>query len=280
MGPIDVSGALLTTKVHVDAFIDTCPNPPLVAENRQHASNVRQFTTSSDVAVFVGDHLRETLQRAGLNTVDATGDISISGEVRQFFDHYSFLPTLGAQDLYLFNEGNEHRIYEKLGAHIESTSVGRHAEIESPVRPYSPEEVKKLDEQLQAFYDQFVEKVAASRHTTPARIDAVAQGRVWTGRQAKQIGLVDELGGLDRAIVVAKQRAKIPVDSEVELVNYPPRRSFFEIVTDQFTMSDDSSYLTALLPVGDHRALSVLTAPLRLFRRGEPLAIMPVGFLR
>ena len=85
MGPIDVSGALLTTKVHVDAFIDTRPNPPLVAENREHASNVRQFTTSSDVAVFVGDHLRETLQRAGLNTVDATGDVSISGEVRQFF---------------------------------------------------------------------------------------------------------------------------------------------------------------------------------------------------
>jgi hypothetical protein len=85
MGAIDVSGALLTTKVHVDAFIDTRPNPPLVAENREHANNVRQFTTSSDVAVFVGDHLRETLQRAGLNTVDATGDVSISGEVRQFF---------------------------------------------------------------------------------------------------------------------------------------------------------------------------------------------------
>ena len=49
-------------------------------------------------------------------------------------------------------------VYEKLGAHIESTSIGKHAEIESPARPYNPEELKKLQEQLQAFYDQFVEK--------------------------------------------------------------------------------------------------------------------------
>src|SRR4029453_1810776 len=77
-------------------------------------------------------------------------------------------------------------VYEKLGARIESTSVGRHAEINSPARRYNPEELKKLQEQLQAFYDQFVEKVAESRHSTPEKIDALAQGRVWTGRQAKQ----------------------------------------------------------------------------------------------
>ena len=91
-------------------------------------------------------------------------------------------------------------VYEKLGARIESTSIGKHAEINSPARPYNPDELKKLQEQLQAFYDQFVEKVAESRHSTPEKIDALAQGRVWTGRQAKQNGLVDELGGLDRAI--------------------------------------------------------------------------------
>ena len=89
-------------------------------------------------------------------------------------------------------------VYDKLGARIESTSIGKHAEIESPVRPYNPDEVKKLDEQLQAFYDQFVEKVATSRRSTPEKIDAMAQGRVWTGRQAKDRGLVDALGGLDR----------------------------------------------------------------------------------
>src|SRR5262249_49780323 len=61
-------------------------------------------------------------------------------------------------------------VYEKLGARIQSTSIGRHAEIESPARPYSADELRKLDEWLQTFYDQFVEKVAESRHSTPEKI--------------------------------------------------------------------------------------------------------------
>src|SRR5256885_4068985 len=82
---------------------------------------------------------------------------------------------------------------EKLGPHIDSTSIGKNAEINSPARRYNASEAAKLQEQLQAFYDQFVEKVAESRHSTPEKIDMLAQGRVWTGRQAKQNKLVDEL---------------------------------------------------------------------------------------
>src|SRR5436309_10817807 len=132
-------------------------------------------------------------------------------------------------------------MYEKLGARIQSTSIGKHAEMESPARPFNAEELKKVEEQLQAFYDQFVEKVADARRSTPEKIDQIAQGRVWTGRQAKQNGLVDELGGLDRAIAVAKQRAKIPADREVEVVVYPPRKSFYELLSEQFSGSDRKS---------------------------------------
>src|SRR5262249_59257846 len=103
-----------------------------------------------------------------------------------------------------------------------------HAEINSLVRPYNTEERQKLQEQLQAFYDQFVEKVADARHTTPEQIDAIAQGRVWTGRQAKQNHLVDELGGLDRAIAIAKQRAEPPAESAREQKGHPPPQSFYE----------------------------------------------------
>src|SRR5207253_711988 len=136
-------------------------------------------------------------------------------------------------------------LYEKLGAHIESTSIGRNAEINGPARPYNQQELKKLEEQLQSFYDQFVEKVAASRHSTPEKIDALAQGRVWTGRQGKQNGLVDALGGLDSAIAVAKERAKIPVENEVELVVYPPRKSFLGILEEQFGGSGDQMAVSA-----------------------------------
>ena len=170
-------------------------------------------------------------------------------------------------------------IYEKLGAHIESTSIGKHAEINSPVRPYNASELKKLDEQLHSFYDQFIGKVAASRHTTPEKIDGVAQGRVWTGQQAKEQGLVDALGGLDAAVAIAKQRAKLAADAEVELVVFPPRKSFYEILSNELGGSGDrlavDTWLSTNLSKGELDALRLMRGPLTMFRRGELLALMP-----
>src|SRR4029453_2107847 len=82
--------------------------------------------------------------------------------------------------------------FEKLGANIEATSKGRHAEIYSPDRRFTPEEREKVQASMQAVYDEFIERAAESRHTTPEKIDQVAQGRVWTGQQAKALGLVDQ----------------------------------------------------------------------------------------
>jgi protease-4 len=169
---------------------------------------------------------------------------------------------------------------KKMGLNMEHVSAGRYADLYSPVRPFSPEERAKVREQMQATYDAFVEKAAAGRNTTPERIDAIAQGRVWTGRQAKQLGLVDDLGGLDRALALAKQRAKLPQDSEVELVVYPPRKSIYELVSEPFGRSQGTDLLGALLGARDYRALQALTAPMRVFRRGEPLTIMPNVFVR
>jgi protease-4 len=169
---------------------------------------------------------------------------------------------------------------KKLGMNLEGVSNGRYANLYSPIRPFSPEERAKIQEQMQATYDAFVEKAAAGRHTTPEKIDAIAQGRVWTGRQAKEIGLVDELGGLDRALALAKEHAKIGRDTEVELVVYPPKRSLYESLANPFGASESSGLLSAFFGLGDRRALQTLTAPLRVFRRGEPLAIMPNVFVR
>jgi protease-4 len=169
---------------------------------------------------------------------------------------------------------------KKIGVNMEGVTSGRYADLYSPVRAFSPEERAKVQEQMQATYDTFVEKAAAGRNTTPERIDAVAQGRVWTGKQAKQIGLVDELGGLDRALALAKQRAKLSPDADVELVVYPGRKSIYEIVRNPFGSSERVAALGAVLGLRDQRALQTLTAPLRLFRRGEPLAIMPNVFIR
>jgi protease-4 len=168
-----------------------------------------------------------------------------------------------------------------LGMNLEVVSQGRYATLYSPVRPFSPEERTRVLEHMQATYDTFVEKAAAGRNTTPERIDAVAQGRVWTGHQAKQLGLVDELGGLERAITLAKVEAKIPRESEVEIVVYPPKKSLYESLADPFgTTMDRTAAVGALLGLTDRRALQAITAPIRLFRRGEPLAIMPNVFVR
>jgi protease IV len=169
---------------------------------------------------------------------------------------------------------------KKLGMNMEGVKSGRYADLYSPVRAFSAEERAKVQEQMQATYDTFVEKAAAGRNTTPERIDAIAQGRVWTGAQAKQIGLVDELGGLERALAVAKQRAKLAPDSEVEVVVYPGKKSFYDIVKNPFATSERATALGVLLGIRDPRPLQSLTAPLRIFRRGEPLAIMPNVFVR
>lgn len=163
---------------------------------------------------------------------------------------------------------------------IEAISTGKYAEMDSPARPFSEAERAKLDEQLKAFYDQFVEKVAAARHMKPEAVDAIAQGRVWTGRQAKDSGLVDVLGGLDRAVALAKERAKIPAGEQVELVMYPPKRSLYDVLMSSLPGVDERAGVAALLGVQDRRAIGTLTAPLRLFRRGEPLAIMPMAYMR
>jgi protease-4 len=169
---------------------------------------------------------------------------------------------------------------KKLGLNMEGVKNGRYADLYSPVRAFSPEERAKIQEHMQATYDTFVEKAAAGRNTTPERIDAVAQGRVWTGAQAKQIGLVDELGGLERALALAKQRASLAPDSEVEIVVYPGRKSFYDIVKDPFGASERATALGVLLGIRDPRPLQSLAAPLQVFRRGEPLAIMPNVFVR
>ena len=104
----------------------------------------------------------------------------------------------------------------------------------------------------------------------------LAQGRVWTGRQAKTLGLVDELGGMREAVAVAKERAGIDADQEVTLVPFPRPRSFFEVLNTEFSVR---SMLSSWLVSPADRLRAAATLPMRLFRPGEPLALMPPPLL-
>jgi protease-4 len=167
---------------------------------------------------------------------------------------------------------------DKLGIGTDMVADGRSAGLYSPFQQFSPEERGRLEDQMQAVYDLFVSRVAEGRGQTTAAVDAVAQGRVWTGRQARERGLVDELGGLDRALEIAKERAKLDPKQSVELVVYPPKRSVYELLSSRFGSS--STGLEAILGRPEARAVESTASIFRLFRRGEPLAILPNVFLR
>ncbi|HKE82186.1 MAG TPA: signal peptide peptidase SppA [Vicinamibacterales bacterium] len=166
----------------------------------------------------------------------------------------------------------------KIGVTTGTVTAGANADIESPFTPFTPAQRAKTLQLMQGFYEDFVEKTAQSRKTTPEQIDTVAQGRVWTGAQARENGLVDLLGGLDTAIGIAKERAHIPANEDVELVEFPGRRSLFETLSDEFGSSRAGMW--NLVFGADTRAVGAVTAPVRLFQRGEPLALMPFTFVR
>ena len=164
----------------------------------------------------------------------------------------------------------------KVGVTRETVKSGANADIYSPFDRFTPAQREQITGYMQGFYDTFLEKAAESRKTTPDKIEAVAGGRVWTGQQAREHGLVDALGGLEEAIALAKERAGIAADEDVQLVIYPPRRNLYEALTGQF---GGSAWLS-LFGGAERSALSAVSAPARLFRRGEPLAMMPFAFGR
>ena len=170
--------------------------------------------------------------------------------------------------------------FDKLGVAVEEVSAGRMAGMYSPVDRFSDAARERVQQVIDAFYEEFLARAAEGRGMTRDAVHAVGQGRVWTGRQARDLGLVDELGGMDAAVAAAKRLAGIEADREVTLVQYPRPRTFFETLSEGLEIRAGGSLLDAVLP-GSRLAAgaAAATAPLRLFRPGEPLALMPFVYL-
>lgn len=135
----------------------------------------------------------------------------------------------------VFGKPNLHGLYDKLGIDKESLSRGRFARIDSDYQPLDEAERQKLREGIDDGYRSFVSKVATARKRTFEEIEPLAQGRVWVGDQAKGNGLIDELGGIDKAIELVKQRANIPAKEGVTLIVYPPKRNILDLFLSQPT---------------------------------------------
>ncbi|PYT27066.1 MAG: signal peptide peptidase SppA [Acidobacteria bacterium] len=165
----------------------------------------------------------------------------------------------------VFGKANLHGLYDKLGVNKELLSRGRFADIDSDYQPLSPAGREKLRSAMDDNYRSFVTKVAEARRRKFDQIEPLAQGRVWLGSQAKANGLIDELGGLDRALDLVKVKAKIPKSERVTLVTYPPKRSVFDILFGQSAESAMESRLGGLLKGWQ----------LRLWAKGGMMRLMP-----
>jgi protease IV len=175
----------------------------------------------------------------------------------------------------VFGKPNLHGLYDKLGVTKDYISRGRFALIESDYTSLSEPERQKLREGIDSDYEDFVGRVAAARKKPASVIQPLAQGRVWLGDQAKSNGLVDELGGLDRAIELVKAKAGIPAGNKVSLAIYPPKRSLLDLVLK--TGSDSEAEADAMLSgigLAPVRA-AWHDASLRVWMRGGMLRMMP-----
>ncbi|HXI04320.1 MAG TPA: signal peptide peptidase SppA [Candidatus Saccharimonadales bacterium] len=119
-------------------------------------------------------------------------------------------------------------LFDWLGFSFEEVQRGKNAGLWSELHRWTPEEEKNYTEKfLKVVYDRFVQHVADGRDMSTEAVDKVGQGRVWTGRRAVEIGLVDELGGFDAAVRAVKKLAKIPEDEGVRLVDLPEKEPWW-----------------------------------------------------
>ncbi|KAK4426913.1 Serine protease SPPA, chloroplastic [Sesamum alatum] len=146
---------------------------------------------------------------------------------------------------------NLEKLYERIGFNKEIISRGRYAELTAAEqRPFRDDEAELFAKSAQNAYRSFRDKAASSRSMTVDKMEGVAQGRVWTGNDAASRGLVDAVGGLSRAVAIAKQKANLPLDKQVTLVELSrPSTSLPQILGLGSTLVEADKALKELLQV-------------------------------
>lgn len=160
---------------------------------------------------------------------------------------------------------------EKLDIGFESLVRAPHADLGLSTRPLDESTRGRLRAEVSSIYDLFVERVAEGRGLDRERVDALARGRVWTGEQAAERGLVDALGGLRAAVIEGKRQLSIDEDADVTLMLFPPPQSLPEQIAE--ALGGIRAAVQPALPLPDTLAkarpwLEALTA-------GGPVALLP-----
>ncbi len=210
--------------------------------------------------VYASEQIRrevEQLKKAGKPVVVSMGDVAASGGywISMNADRIYAEPSTITGSIGIFGLiPNFTRALDKIGVHTDGVGTTRWAGAFDPTRPLDPEVGRVIQSVIDKGYRDFTGKVAAARKQPVTAIDAIARGRVWSGAQAKERGLVDAFGGVQDAVADAAQRAKLgkPESYAVRYVDEP--MSPFENWLGRFAqarigmaMLQDSAWLRGLL---------------------------------
>ena len=171
----------------------------------------------------------------------------------------------------IYGKVNLTGLSEKRGLTKDVVRRGRNASIDSEYYELDEQGRRKLREGVDTMYRTFVGLVAESRKKKPEAIYEVAEGRVWLGSDARNRELIDEMGGIDKAIALVKSKAKLGAEEKIRLVVYPPKQTLVE----QLLARGGAGEVT--LDGMVQREVREWTGglPMELFRNGAMLRLMP-----
>ncbi len=182
------------------------------------------IVSMSDVAASGGYWVSMDATAIVAQPTTATGSIGI----------YTVVPSLGG-------------LYDKLGLNNETFKVGEHADMLIAARKFTDTEAKQWDTDLFASYNRFVSLAAEGRKMDNDKMQDLAQGRTWMGSQAKENGLIDELGGFPAAIKLAREKANIPAGETVALKLFDKKKTLIEALLQRDTEDEDAPELAVTL---------------------------------
>ena len=174
-------------------------------------------------------------------------------------------------------------LLKKAGVSTDSAQVGANAAMFSPTVEFSARAHSRLEAFLDEIYKGFKDHVAAGRHMTQDEVEAVAKGRVWSGEDAKAHGLVDELGGYQAAIRLAKDAANLPPEAPFTLTVFPREEGPAELLYNRLTGKDrerDDGTVSSGSIERSLKALQPLLQRLEAILDPGVLAMPPLGPVR
>jgi protease IV len=174
-----------------------------------------------------------------------------------------------------YGKADVSQLLSKIGIHVVTKKTAPHADAESLYRPFTDEERIELGKKVAQFYAVFLDRVARGRGWTVEKVDSVGRGKVWTGAKAKEIGLVDHVGGFDAALEAVRLKCGLPPD--VMVTELPSDKGgLLDLVMDAFGVVDNTPQVAALpkalAPYAD------ALAPFAVYAPDQPLAFYE-GFI-